>query len=101
MRVLTTDSNLEKVGRIQGVTVLNLNDLANAVKPQVLPGEALSVEIVKRGEAAGQGVGYLPDGTMVVVEDAADRVGEEVSALVTNSLQTSAGRMIFAELAAS
>ncbi len=99
MRVLTTDSNLEKVAQIQGVTVLNLNELANAIKPQVLPGEPLAIEIVKRGEAAGQGVGYMADGTMVVVEEAADRVGEEVAAVVTNSLQTSAGRMIFARIA--
>jgi uncharacterized protein YacL len=96
MRVLTTDFNLEKVARIRGVTVLNLNDLAGAIKPQVLPGEPLAVEIIKRGEGAGQGVGYLADGTMVVVEDASDQVGEEVSAVVTNSLQTSAGRMVFA-----
>lgn len=99
MRVLTTDSNLEKVAQIQGVTVLNLNELANAIKPQVLPGEPLSIEIVKRGEAAGQGVGYMADGTMVVVEEAADHVGEEIATIVTNSLQTSAGRMIFARLA--
>lgn len=95
LRILTTDYNLNKVAQIRGVTVLNLNDVANALKSQAIPGEALVVEIVKRGEAAGQGVGYMPDGTMVVVEDAAERVGQSVSLTVTNSLTTSAGRMIF------
>ncbi|MCH8165593.1 MAG: PIN/TRAM domain-containing protein [Planctomycetes bacterium] len=99
MRVLTTDYNLNKVAQIKGVGVLNLNELANAIKPQVIPGEPLTIEIVKRGESAQQGVGYLADGTMVVVEDAADRIGAEVSLIVTNSLQTSAGRMIFGRLA--
>ncbi|MCH8151044.1 MAG: PIN/TRAM domain-containing protein [Planctomycetes bacterium] len=99
MRVLTTDYNLNKVAQIKGVGVLNLNELANAIKPQVIPGEPLTVEIVKRGESAQQGVGYLADGTMVVVEDAANRIGAEVSLIVTNSLQTSAGRMIFGRLA--
>ncbi len=98
MRIVTTDFNLEKVARIQGVTVLNLNDLATAIKPQVIPGEILQLEIVKHGESAGQGVGYLPDGTMVVVEEAADLVGREAAITVTNSLQTSAGRMIFARV---
>jgi uncharacterized protein YacL len=98
LRILTTDYNLDKVAKIQGVTVLNLNDLAGSIKPQVIPGEHLQVEIVKRGEAAGQGVGYLPDGTMVVVEEAAELVGSDIDVLVTNSLQTSAGRMIFGKL---
>ncbi len=100
MRVLTTDYNLDKVARIRGVSVLNLNELSSSLRPQVLPGEPLQVDIIKRGEAAGQGVGYLPDGTMVVVEDAAGMVGEQVDAVVTNSLQTTAGRMIFARRAA-
>ncbi len=95
LRILTTDYNLKKVAQIRRVTVLNLNDLANSIRPQVIPGEALEVEIVKHGEGSGQGVGYLPDGTMVVVEDAAARVGQTVALIVTNSLQTSAGRMIF------
>lgn len=95
LRILTTDYNLNKVAQIRGVTVLNLNDVANSLKSQAIPGETLVVEIVKRGEAAGQGVGYMPDGTMVVVEEAAERVGQNVSLTVTNSLQTSAGRMIF------
>jgi len=73
--------------------------MAQALKPQVIPGESLTLQVVKRGEAAEQGVGYLPDGTMVVIEEAAEQVGREVAVLVTNSLQTSAGRMIFAKLA--
>ena len=98
MRVLTTDYNLEKVGEIQGVAVLNINEMAQALKAQVIPGESLRIEIVKRGESPKQGVGYLPDGTMVVVEEAAEQVGEEITVTVTNSLQTSAGRMIFGKL---
>lgn len=99
MRILTTDYNLEKVAQIRSVAVLNINELANTLKPQVIPGESFPIEIVKRGEAASQGVGYLPDGTMVVVEDAAESVGLEVDVMVTNSLQTSAGRMIFGRVA--
>ena len=97
-RILTTDYNLNKVAQIRGVTVLNVNDLGNSLRPQVTPGESLLVEIVKHGEGATQGVGYLPDGTMVVVEDAVNMIGQTISAQVTNSLQTSAGRMIFARL---
>lgn len=96
MRVVTTDYNLNKVAKIQGVTVLNVNDLANTLRPQLLAGDPVRLEISKRGEAADQGVGYLPDGTMVVVERAAQHVGETIDAVVTNALQTSAGRMIFA-----
>jgi uncharacterized protein YacL len=99
MRVLTNDYNLDKVAEIQGVPVLNLNELARALRPQVAPGETIRVELVKRGEAARQGVGYLPDGTMVVVEEGADQIGQEVTVAVTNSLQTTAGRMIFGKLA--
>ncbi len=99
MRILTTDYNLGKIGRIHGVTVLNINDLANNLKPAVIPGEALVVEVVKRGENEGQGVGYLPDGTMVVIEDAAAHIGRTVECTVTNSLQTSAGRLIFGKVA--
>ena len=99
MRILTTDYNLDKVAKIQGVTVLNLNDLASSIKSLVIPGEHLRVDIVKRGESAQQGVGYLPDGTMVVVEEAAELVGQDTDIVVTNSLQTSAGRMIFGRLA--
>ena len=99
LRILTTDYNLNKVAQIHGVTVLNLNDLANTLKAQVIPGQTLAVEIVKPGESAHQGIGYLPDGTMVVVEETADRIGDSVTVTVTNSLQTAAGSMIFARLA--
>lgn len=95
LRILTTDYNLNKVAEIQGVTVLNLNDLANTLKSQAIPGEMLVVEVVKHGEGQSQGVGYMPDGTMVVIEEAAAHVGKTVSLVVTNSLQTAAGRMIF------
>ena len=99
LRILTTDYNLNKVAQIRGVTVLNINDVSNALKSQAIPGETLVVEVVKRGEAAGQGVGYMPDGTMVVIEEAADRIGQNVTLTVTNSLTTSAGRMIFGTVA--
>lgn len=97
--IVTTDTGLARVAAIHNVPVLNLNDLANALKPSVLAGETLRVQLMKRGEQRSQGVGYMPDGTMVVVEEAAERVGSEVEAVVTSSLQTSAGRMIFARLA--
>ncbi|MHC4946663.1 MAG: TRAM domain-containing protein [Planctomycetota bacterium] len=99
LRILTTDTNLQRVARIHGVDVLNLNDLATAVKSQAIPGQTLHVEVVKRGESPGQGVGYMPDGTMCVIEDAAERIGDDVAFEVTNALQTSAGRMIFGRLA--
>ncbi len=98
MRVLTTDYNLDKVAEIQGVPVLNINEMAQALKAQVIPGESLRIEVVKRGESPNQGVGYLPDGTMVVVEEAGELVGREITVTVTNSLQTSAGKMIFGKL---
>ncbi len=98
MRVLTNDYNLDKIAEIHGVAVLNLNELARSMRPQVAPGETIRIELVKRGEAARQGVGYLPDGTMVVVEEAADHIGREVAVTVTNSLQTTAGRMIFGKI---
>jgi len=94
-RVMTSDFNLAKMARVRQVEVINLNDLAKAMRPVVLPGERMSVKVVKPGESAGQGVGYLEDGTMVVVENARRLVGEEVELTVTSSLQTSAGRMIF------
>lgn len=99
LRILTTDYNLNKVAQIHDVTVLNINDLANTLKAQVIPGESLLVEIVKAGEERGQGIGYMPDGTMIVVEDAAVYVGKSINLTVTNSLQTSAGRMIFGRIA--
>ncbi len=97
-KVVTNDYNLNKVAQVRGVTVININDLANALKPVVLPGEAMSVKVVKPGEEAGQGIGYLEDGTMVVAEGARERLGETVSLTVTSVLQTSAGRMIFGRL---
>jgi uncharacterized protein YacL len=78
--------------------VININDLSNALKPIVLPGEALAIRVQRPGEEAGQGVGYLDDGTMVVVEQARDQVGQDITLVVTSALQTSAGRMIFGRL---
>ena len=80
---------------------MNLNDVANALKPRFLPGEHLRIRLIKEGEASGQGVGYLDDGTMVVCEQAQDRVGEELDVEVTSVLQNSAGRMIFAKIPGS
>ena len=94
-KVVTNDYNLNKVAKLHNVGVINLNDIANSLKPVFLPGEAIEVRITKAGEEPGQGVGYLEDGTMVVIEGGRDHVGEEVSALVTSVLQTSAGRMVF------
>jgi uncharacterized protein YacL len=94
-KIVTGDYNLNKIARLHNVPVINLNDVANALKPVYLPGEAFSVRIVKAGEAAGQGVGYLDDGTMIVVEDGREHIGQTVRISVTSVLQTSAGRMIF------
>lgn len=94
-RVVTNDYNLNKIAQLRGVDVININDLANALKPVVLPGETIAVKIIKPGEEMGQGVGYLEDGTMVVAENSRERIGEEVVLTVTSVLQTSAGRMIF------
>jgi uncharacterized protein YacL len=93
--VLTNDFNLNRVAEIQGVKILNINDLANAVKTVYLPGESLMVEIIQEGKEYGQGVGYLDDGTMIVVENGGQRVGSTVETVVTKVLQTAAGRMIF------
>ncbi|HEX4124619.1 MAG TPA: TRAM domain-containing protein [Tepidisphaeraceae bacterium] len=97
-RILSNDSNLNKVAALNGVDVININELGNALKPVVLPGERLTVEIVRPGEEAGQGVGYLSDGTMVVVEQARELLGRPVEVTVSRALQTSAGRMIFGRL---
>ncbi|MCH8924147.1 MAG: TRAM domain-containing protein [Planctomycetes bacterium] len=94
-KVVTNDYNLNKVAKLHGVGVINLNDIANALKPVFLPGEDVAVRIVKAGEEAGQGVGYLDDGTMIVVEGAREHIGKTVRLEVTSVLQTSAGRMIF------
>jgi len=97
-RIITTDINLNKVANVQGVQVINVNQVASAVKPVVLPGESLNVELIRAGEAQGQAVGYMDDGTMIVVENAREHIGAEVEVLVTRLLQTSAGRIIFAKL---
>lgn len=97
-RVLTTDYNLNKVAQLGGIDVININELAAQLKPEVLPGEKLVVKIIKPGESPGQGVGYLDDGTMVVVEQARTHVNEEVEFSVTNTVQTNAGKMIFGRL---
>ncbi|MDR2345899.1 MAG: TRAM domain-containing protein [Planctomycetaceae bacterium] len=94
-KLVTNDYNLNKVAKIQGVDVINLNDLANAMKPVFLPGERLFVDIVKSGEELTQGIGYLDDGTMVVIDNGREHVGDRVEVTVTSVLQTSAGRMIF------
>jgi uncharacterized protein YacL len=94
--LLTSDHNLNRIARIAGVRVLNLNDLANALKPILSAGEEISIAVVREGKELHQGVGYLDDGTMVVVENARARLGDTVRATVTSVLQTSAGRMIFA-----
>ncbi|MDP7006510.1 MAG: TRAM domain-containing protein [Phycisphaerales bacterium] len=97
-RILTSDSNLQQVGLIEGVTILNINELSAAVRTQAVPGAQMQIEIVKQGESNSQGVGYLPDGTMVVIENGGEFVGKMVNIEVSNSLQTSAGRMIFANV---
>lgn len=94
-KVLTTDFNLNKVAQIDGVVVLNINDLANALKPAVLPDEIMEVKLIKEGKEPSQAVGYLDDGTMVVVDGGRNHLGKNVQVLVTSILQTSAGRMIF------
>lgn len=96
--ILTNDYNLSRIAELQGVTVLNINELANAVKQVLLPGESLDVTIIQEGKEVGQGVGYLDDGTMVVVEDGRGHLDKEVTVTVTKVLQTAAGRMIFARL---
>ena len=97
-KVMTNDFNLNKVAELQGVRVLNINELANAVKPVVLPGEDMSVFIIKEGKEHNQGVGYLDDGTMVVVDNAKNRIGDQIPVSVTSVLQTTAGRMIFTKI---
>lgn len=95
--VVTNDFNLNKVCDLQGVRVLNINDLANAVKPVVLPGEELMVQVIKDGKEQNQGIAYLDDGTMIVVEEGRNYIGKSIEVLITSVLQTSAGRMIFAK----
>ncbi len=97
-KVFTNDYNLNKIAELQGVTVLNINELANALKPVVLPGELMEVKIIKEGKEYNQAVAYLDDGTMVVVDNARHLIGQSVKVIVTSILQTAAGRMIFAKL---
>jgi len=97
-KLLTNDYNLNKVAELQGVRVLNVNELANAMKPVVLPGEQMTVKIIREGKEHGQGVGYLDDGTMIIVDNAQKLLNTNVEVAVTSVLQTTAGRMIFSEL---
>ena len=99
-KIITNDFNLNKVAELQGIKILNVNELANAMKPVVLPGELMTVKIVKEGKEPGQGVAYMDDGTMIIVDNAQKHQGMNVEALVTSVLQTAAGRMIFSELKA-
>lgn len=97
-KIITTDYNLNQVAKLQGVEVLNINDLAKALRPVVLPGEHLEVFLVKRGKEPDQGVGYLEDGTMVVVEEGRKYIGKKVRILVTSLLQSPTGRIIFGKI---
>jgi uncharacterized protein YacL len=97
-KILTNDSNLNKVAQLQGIEVLNINALANSLKPVVLPGEEMNVKILKEGKEMGQGVAYLDDGTMIVVDNGRKQIGKTLDVMVTSVLQTPAGRMIFARL---
>ena len=97
-QVLTNDFNLNKVAEFQGVTILNINELANALRPVVLAGEALEVRLIKEGKEHNQGIGYLEDGTMVVVDNAKRYLGNVQRVVVTSVLQTAAGKMIFGKL---
>jgi uncharacterized protein YacL len=97
-KLLTNDYNLNKVAELQGVRVLNINELANAMKPVVLPGEQMTVKIIREGKELGQGVAYLDDGTMIIVDNAQKMLNMNVKVTVTSVLQTTAGRMIFSEL---
>jgi uncharacterized protein YacL len=96
-KVLTTDYNLNKVASFQGVPVMNINELANAVKPIALPGEEMVVQVIKDGKENGQGIAYMEDGTMIVVDGGRRHIGESINVMVTSTLQTAAGRMIFAK----
>jgi uncharacterized protein YacL len=95
-RILTNDYNLNKGAQLHGIEVLNVNDLANSVRPVVLPGEPLTIQVIKEGKERNQGVGYLDDGTMVVVENGKRLLGQRLDVLVTSVIQTNAGKMIFA-----
>jgi uncharacterized protein YacL len=96
-KIVTVDFNLNRVASLQGVKILNINELSNVLKTVVLPGEKLEIKIIKEGKEHNQGVGYLDDGTMVVVENGRKFIGETLSVTVTSALQTQAGKMIFAK----
>jgi len=96
--LLTNDYNLNKVAELNDVQVLNVNDLTNALKPVVLPGETMHVSVIKEGKERGQGIGYLDDGTMIVIEGGRSHIGHELEVMVTSILQTTAGRMIFSKI---
>ena len=96
--IITNDFNLNKVAGLQNVKVMNLNELSNALKPVVLPGETMTIQVVKEGKEENQGVGYLEDGTMVVVDEARRYLGDEIQVSVTSVLQTPTGRMIFSRV---
>jgi uncharacterized protein YacL len=98
-KVVTNDYNLNKVAKLHGVDVVNLNDIANALKPHFLPGESIGVQVVKSGEEAGQGIAYLEDGTMIVIEGGQQHINQNITITVTSVLQTSAGRMVFGKVA--
>jgi uncharacterized protein YacL len=97
-KILTTDYNLNQIARIDGVPVLNVNDLANSLKPQFLPGDMVKIDVIRPGKETGQGIGYLEDGTMLVVEDGESAIGTASDIVITSMLQTSAGRMVFGKL---
>jgi uncharacterized protein YacL len=94
-KVVTGDYNLNKVAKLHNVPVINLNEISNALRPVFLPDETFRIKVIKAGEGAEQGIGYLDDGTMVVIEGARNRIGQELEVRVTSTLQTNAGRMIF------
>jgi uncharacterized protein YacL len=96
--IITNDFNLNSVAKLQGIAVLNINELANAVKTVILPGERISIKIIQEGKERDQGVAYLNDGTMIVVEDGRQAIGQTTDVTVTKVLQTNAGRMIFARM---
>ncbi len=99
IRLMTMDFNLNKVAKVSGITVLNINDLVNALKTVLLPGERFTVKIVQEGKEKKQGIGYLNDGTMVIVEDGIEKVGQDVEAVVIKVIQSSAGKIVFSEVA--
>ncbi len=97
-KIMTVDFNLNRVASLQGIKILNINEMANALKPVVFPGEQMHVKLIKEGKEHNQAIGYLEDGTMIVVEDSRRFIGQDVKVTVTSVLQTQAGRMIFAKL---